>query len=263
MQDDPRHHEIRRLVTPVGEPEAAALHRGRRWRRAATTSSTTPWNGAPVTSSSTSPPSCPLQAIASLLGVPQDDRHFLLDWADATLDYDDHDPGRDLGATAGGRRRPCSTYCDPAARPRSGPARPTTSCRSSPPPSCPPAAAAGGPLTELEQQMFFHLLVAAGSETTRNSITAGLLALHGPTARSGRRCATTDRCCPSAVEEMLRWASSTIYNRRTATARSSATARRSAPATRSCSGGRRRTSTSGRSPTRSRVRHRPRHPTRT
>jgi cytochrome P450 len=36
----------------------------------------------------------PLQAIASLLGVPQDDRHLLLDRADATLDYDDHDPGR-------------------------------------------------------------------------------------------------------------------------------------------------------------------------
>jgi cytochrome P450 len=74
----------------------------------------------------------------------------------------------------------------------------------------------GGPLTELEQQMFFHLLVAAGSETTRNSITAGLLALmERPASWEALR---RDRSIlPLAVEEMLRWASSTIYNRRTAT----------------------------------------------
>jgi cytochrome P450 len=64
--------------------------------------------------------------------------------------------------------------------------------------------------------MFFHLLVAAGSETTRNSITAGLLALmERPEAWEELR---ADRSLlPTAVEEMLRWASSTVYNRRTAT----------------------------------------------
>lgn len=64
--------------------------------------------------------------------------------------------------------------------------------------------------------MFFHLLVAAGSETTRNSITAGLLALiDRPDQWDDLR---RDRSLlPTAVEETLRWASSTIYNRRTAT----------------------------------------------
>ena len=64
--------------------------------------------------------------------------------------------------------------------------------------------------------MFFHLLVAAGSETTRNTITAGLLALvERPAQWEALR---TDRTLlANAVEEMLRWASSTIYNRRTAT----------------------------------------------
>ena len=64
--------------------------------------------------------------------------------------------------------------------------------------------------------MFFHLLVAAGSETTRNTITAGMLALmDSPDDWDDLR---GDRSLlPGAVEEMLRWASSTIYNRRTAT----------------------------------------------
>jgi cytochrome P450 len=74
----------------------------------------------------------------------------------------------------------------------------------------------GGPLTDLEQQMFFNLLIAAGTETTRNTITAGVLALiERPdqwAALQGDR-----SLLPAAVEEMLRWASSTVYNRRTAT----------------------------------------------
>ena len=64
--------------------------------------------------------------------------------------------------------------------------------------------------------MFFNLLIAAGSETTRNAIALGVAALiehpeqwdrlrHDPAA------------LPAAVEEILRWSSPTLYNRRTAT----------------------------------------------
>ena len=56
-----------------------------------------------------------------------------------------------------------------------------------------------------------------GSETTRNTIAAGMLALmERPEQWAALR---GDRSLlPGAVEEMLRWASSTIYNRRTAKA---------------------------------------------
>jgi cytochrome P450 len=64
--------------------------------------------------------------------------------------------------------------------------------------------------------VFFSLIIAAGSETTRNSIAIGMLALtEHPQAWETLR---NDRArLPTAVEEMLRWASSTPYNRRTAT----------------------------------------------
>ena len=63
-----------------------------------------------ATSSSTSPPSCRCRRSPSLLGVPQDDRHFLMEWADATLDYDDRDLGETSAPQPGGRARRCSSY---------------------------------------------------------------------------------------------------------------------------------------------------------
>jgi cytochrome P450 len=64
--------------------------------------------------------------------------------------------------------------------------------------------------------MFFNLLVVAGSETTRNSIALGMVALiEHPDQLDALR---DDRSLmPTAVEEILRWTSATLYNRRTAT----------------------------------------------
>lgn len=72
------------------------------------------------------------------------------------------------------------------------------------------------PPTELELQMFFNLLIAAGSETTRNSMAIGILALIDRPER-WQELRREPALVPTAVEEMLRWASSTPYNRRTAT----------------------------------------------
>ena len=149
-----------------------------------------------------------------MLGVPQEDRHFLLDWADATLDFDDHNPG-ETSAKVQQATAAMSAYCTRVLEEkRTCPADDILSILTAA--DLGPEAEPGGPLTELEQQMFFNLLVAAGSETTRNSITAGLLALiDAPDQWVALR---KDRTLlPGAVEEMLRWASSTVYNRRTAT----------------------------------------------
>jgi cytochrome P450 len=72
------------------------------------------------------------------------------------------------------------------------------------------------PLSDLELLRFFNLLVVAGSETTRNSIALGMVALiEHPDQLSALR---DDRSLMApAVEEILRWTSATLYNRRTAT----------------------------------------------
>jgi cytochrome P450 len=74
----------------------------------------------------------------------------------------------------------------------------------------------GAPLTANEQRMFLSLIMAAGSETTRNSIAIGMAAL-SVHREAWERLRADRELLPVAVEELLRWASSTPYNRRTAT----------------------------------------------
>jgi len=71
-------------------------------------------------------------------------------------------------------------------------------------------------LSDLELLMFFNLLVAAGSETTRNAIALGTAALIDHPEQWDLLRADPE-ALPGAVEEVLRWSSPTLYNRRTAT----------------------------------------------
>jgi cytochrome P450 len=68
----------------------------------------------------------------------------------------------------------------------------------------------------VELEMFFLLLSLAGSETTRNAISQGLLALleHPDQLAAVRADASL---VPSAADEMIRWASPVLYFGRTAT----------------------------------------------
>jgi cytochrome P450 len=71
-------------------------------------------------------------------------------------------------------------------------------------------------LTDHEFQNFFTLLVAAGNDTTRYSMAAGLLALiEHPNQLAELR--DNPALLPSATEEILRWGTVTMHFRRTAT----------------------------------------------
>jgi cytochrome P450 len=73
----------------------------------------------------------------------------------------------------------------------------------------------GEVLSELEFKNFFTLLVAAGNDTTRYTMAAGLLALMEHPDQLARL--REDRSLmPSAVEEFLRWGTVTMHFRRTA-----------------------------------------------
>jgi cytochrome P450 len=221
MMDDPRHHQIRRLLTPSLAPRRLrGLEDDLRRRAAAILDGLA--SGAPVASAAVRcdflrdvAAELPLQAIAGLLGIPQGDRHRLLQWADATLDYDDRELGQQSAKAQDAAAEMFEYGAALLATKRACPGDDLLS------------VVAGArlavddlsddePLTELEQQMFFNLMIAAGSETTRNTIAGGLLAcIEHPDQWERLR---ADRSTlPTAVEEMLRWTSSTTYNRRTAT----------------------------------------------
>jgi len=156
----------------------------------------------------------PLQVTASLFGVPQADRHRIFEWTTAFVDYAD----RDLGGSSERLREAASgmsAYLAAlVARKRREPGDEMLSLIVHA--EIPDDTGTVRRLTDAEIVPFLTLLLVAGSETTRNAIAGGLLALIEHPGELARLRARRD-LVPSAVEEILRWTSPTAYNRRTAT----------------------------------------------
>ncbi|WP_330185649.1 cytochrome P450 [Nocardia sp. NBC_01503] len=208
MMDDPRHARVRRLLTPSVAPRTLRLIEADLRARA----------GALV-AAAVAKGECdflldlaaelPLQAVANLLGVPQEDRHRLFGWANVALDYQDRELGEINARTREAVAQTRSYGTRLLAAKKAAPADDLMSLAAT-------ATIDGEPLSEMEQAMLFSLLIAAGSETTRNSVALGMAALI-ERPEIWHRLRTDRSLLDGAVEEMLRWASSTPYNRRTAT----------------------------------------------
>jgi cytochrome P450 len=72
-------------------------------------------------------------------------------------------------------------------------------------------------LDDTELGSFFVLLVVAGNETTRNAISHGMHQLTVNPDEKAKWLADVDAVAPTAVEEIVRWASPVIHFRRTVT----------------------------------------------
>ncbi len=212
MMDDPRHHRIRRLATPPVAPKALARMEGELRERARRIVDAIAERGACDFLADVAV-ELPLQAVASLMGVPDGDRHDLMTWSNTTLDFDGRELGESSEDVAAAAASMAAYGADLIAERKRSPSDDILS-----------ALATGRveaddgesrPIDDLELLMFFNLLVVAGSETTRNSIALGLVALmeHPDQLEAVR----DDRSLmPTAVEEILRWTTATVYNRRTA-----------------------------------------------
>ena len=151
----------------------------------------------------------PLQAIAELLGVPQEDRHKLFDWSNRMIGADDPtyngDPA-DAQAAAGELYVYANTL---GAEKREVPADDVVSKLVS-------AEVDGDALTENEFDMFFLLLTVAGNETTRNATSHFVRAMLDHPDQY-ERLRADPALLPSAIEEGLRWATPVHHFRRIAT----------------------------------------------
>ena len=74
----------------------------------------------------------------------------------------------------------------------------------------------GERLTDQEIGSFFVLLAAAGNETTRNAISHGMKALCDHPDQRALWAADFNAVAPTAVEEIVRWATPVVHFRRTA-----------------------------------------------
>ena len=147
----------------------------------------------------------PLQAIAELVGVPQDDRRKVFDWSNDMVGYDDPEYVGDPAAAAA----ELVGYAMVMAEDRR---------------QCPRddivtklvnAQVDGGELSSDEFGFFVILLAVAGNETTRNAISHGMHAfLENPDQWELFKAERPD----TAADEIVRWATPVTVFQRTALA---------------------------------------------
>lgn len=154
----------------------------------------------------------PIAVIARLLDVPETDWPQLFDWTNAIVAPADREyqrPGESAHETR--LRASNELYCyfgELAAQRRKGDGDDLVSLLAR-------AEVSGAPLAHHELVSYYLLLVAAGNETTRNAISAGLLAfLEHP--HEWRRFAADPGLDRPAGEEILRWTTPVVQMARTA-----------------------------------------------
>jgi cholest-4-en-3-one 26-monooxygenase len=147
----------------------------------------------------------PLQAIAELLGVPQEDRGKIFAWSNEMIGYDDPEFAGDSQAAAA----ELVGYAMTMAEDRRGCPRDDIVTK------LVHAQVDGGNLSSDEFGFFVILLAVAGNETTRNAISHGMLAfLDHPEQWELFRAERP----ATAVDEIVRWATPVTVFQRTAMA---------------------------------------------
>lgn len=210
MMDDPRHSQIRRLVSSGLTPRMIRrVSDDLRSRARRLLDSVVPCQ--PFDFLVDVAAELPMQMICILLGVPESERHWLFEAIEPQFDFGGSrtaEVSRLSVEEAGSRMYSYGQELIAAKR-----AAPTDDMLSI---VANAAVDDGGGLSDLELYLFFSLLFSAGAETTRNSVAGGLLALiENPSQMALLR--DDVELLPGAIEEMVRWTSPSPSKRRTAT----------------------------------------------
>ncbi|HZC51484.1 MAG TPA: cytochrome P450 [Mycobacterium sp.] len=216
MMDDPRHSQIRRLVssglTPrmIGLVEDDLRARARRLLDAVVP-------GEAFDFLVDIAAELPMQMICILLGVPESERHWLFEAIEPQFDFGGSRKASlsQLSVEEAGSRM-YSYGQQLIASKRAEPTDDMLSVVANAMLDDPQEKGAAPALSDLELYLFFSLLFSAGAETTRNAVAGGLLALADHPDQLGALRADLDRL-PTAVEEIVRWTSPSPSKRRTAT----------------------------------------------
>ncbi len=148
----------------------------------------------------------PVQVIAQLLGLPEEQWHRVWDWSEASI------PGTEIFNDPV-RKEQLSTEMMSELMRLVGEAR--VAPKEDVIGQLASVEVDGDRLTDDELAMFLNQLLVAGNETTRNTISGGLVAL-AENPDQWARLVEDRSLVNSAVEEILRWTTAVIYFMRTA-----------------------------------------------
>ena len=148
----------------------------------------------------------PLHVIADLVGVPEQDRKQVFEWTELTFGFDVNVSADERAEAAASMYMYADQLCEER---RAEPRDDLMSVLIT-------ADVNGETLTQMQIDLFFLLLQNAGSETTRNLITTGLLVLLDHPDEL-ERLRSDLSLLPAAIEELLRWVSPVMqFSRRAA-----------------------------------------------
>jgi cholest-4-en-3-one 26-monooxygenase len=150
----------------------------------------------------------PLQVIAELLGVPQEDRHKMFDWSNRMVGNADPEYQEEASMAESAAMELYAYAADLFGKKRIDPHADLMSVLTG-------VEVEGERLTDLELELFFLLLTVAGNETTRNLMSGGMHAFF-QNPEQWQRLLADRTLLPTAADEMLRFVSPVMNFRRTA-----------------------------------------------
>ena len=150
----------------------------------------------------------PLQVIAELLGVPQDDRHRMFEWSNRMVGNEDPEYQTQAEEALVAAMELYAYAAELFAIKRIEPHADLMSVLTT-------VEVEGEQLSEMELELFFLLLTVAGNETTRN-LMSGAMDTFFQHPHQWQRLLDDRSLLPRAVDEMLRFVSPVMNFRRTA-----------------------------------------------
>ncbi len=212
MMDDPRHQSFKDVLTPAVGRKALATLEGKLRQYTAEQVSSLLARGSFDFAAEVGA-NVGVHAVSLLLGIPRQDWPLFAEWTAGLMGFDDREAGKPTERSQKIHMDLFHYGCKLLAAKRAQPSDDLTSLL-----AVGQLASGSGekPLSELERQTCFCLMVLAGTESTRNTISAGILAL-AENPEQWRALRADRSLVPGAVEEILRWTTPTPYNRRTAT----------------------------------------------
>ncbi|WP_369168993.1 cytochrome P450 [Streptomyces sp. R28] len=204
--DPPEHTRVRQIVQRVFTPRAIRALEERLRARARAIAANAREHPGPFDFVTEVACELPLQAIAELIGIPQDDRAKIFDWSNKMISYDDPEYAITEEVGQESATELISYAMNMAADRKECPAKDIVTTLV--------AAEDEGSLRSDEFGFFVLMLAVAGNETTRNAITHGMHAFltHPEQWELYKR----ERPA-TAAEEIVRWATPVVSFQRTAT----------------------------------------------
>ncbi len=210
--DDPRHLRLRSIVNRAFTPKVLARIeasvRDRAHRLVTAMVANHPDGQCDFVTELAGP--LPLQIICDMMGIPEEDEEKIFHWTTTIMGIGDPDVygGYDEIVKVSTELGAYGVALAEARREHPGDDLTSNLVH---------AEVDGERLTSEEIASFFILLTAAGNETTRNAISHGMVALSRYPDERAKWWSDFNDVAPTAVEEIVRWASPIIFMRRTTT----------------------------------------------